>query len=179
MKATGIVRRIDELGRVVIPKEIRRAYHIRVGDPLEIYTNNEGGVVFKKFSPVEEMGKNATDYAEALSRATNKTVIICDRDKCIAASGSGKAGFLNRPISSSLDDFVVLRKDYFLTEGETPINSLDGVESYLYCMSPIISQGDIMGSVAFISDKNDGSLTDIDKALITVAALFLGNSLSE
>ena len=179
MKATGIVRRIDELGRVVIPKEIRRAYHIRVGDPLEIYTNNEGGVVFKKFSPVEEMGKNATDYAEALSKSTDKTVIVCDRDKCIAASGSGKMGFLNRSISSHLDDFVVLRKDYFLTEGETPLNSLDGVDSYLYCMSPIISQGDIMGSISFISDKNTGNVTEIDRALITVASTFLGNSLSE
>ena len=179
MKATGIVRRIDELGRVVIPKEIRRAYHIRVGDPLEIYTNNEGGVVFKKFSPVEEMGKNATDYAEALSRAINKTVIICDRDKCIAASGSGKAGFLNRPISSVLDDCVVLRKNYFLTDGEAPLNALDGVESYLYCMAPVISQGDIMGSVAFISDKTEGTVTDTERALIAVAADFLGNSLSE
>ncbi len=179
MKATGIVRRIDELGRVVIPKEIRRAYHIRVGDPLEIYTNNEGGVVFKKFSPVGEMGKTAKDYAEALSRATDKTVIICDRDKCIAASGSGKAGFLNRPVSSGFDDFVVLRKNYFLKEGETPMHSLDGVESYLYCMAPVISQGDILGAVAFISDKNSATITDCERSLITVAGDFLGNNLSE
>ena len=102
-----------------------------------------------------------------------------DRDKCIAASGSGKMGFLNRSISSHLDDFVVLRKDYFLTEGETPLNSLDGVDSYLYCMSPIISQGDIMGSISFISDKNTGVVNEIDRALITVASTFLGNSLSE
>ncbi len=179
MKATGIVRRIDELGRVVIPKEIRRAYQIRVGDPLEIYTDNEGGVVFKKYSPVGEMGKAAKDYAEALSKATNKTVIICDRDKCIAASGSGKAGFLNRPVSSYLDDLVVERKNFFLSENTATTHALNGVDSFIYCLTPIISQGDILGSISFISDKNSEAVTETDKTLITVAAEFLGNSLSE
>lgn len=164
---------------MVIPKEIRRAYHIRVGDPLEIYTDNEGGVVFKKFSPVGEMGKAAKDYAEALSKATDKTVIICDRDKCIAASGSGKMGFLNRPVSSFLDDMVVLRKSFFQGTDEKPQNGLDGVESFVYGLSPVICQGDILGSIAFISATEKAAVTDCEKTLLRVAADFLGNSLSE
>lgn len=179
MKATGIVRRIDELGRVVIPKEIRRAYKIRVGDPLEIYTDNEGGVVFKKFSPVGELSKDVKEYAEALSKATDKTVIICDRDKCVAASGSGKAGLLNRPVSSGLDDLAVLRAPYLKQEDEIIINGLDGVESSIFALAPIISQGDILGSVALISDTKEGKATENELTLIKVAANFLGNSLSE
>ena len=90
MKATGIVRRIDDLGRVVIPKEIRRTLRIREGDPLEIYTDREGEVIFKKYSPVGEPAGFASEYADALVQGTKLSVVICDRDHCIAAAGISK-----------------------------------------------------------------------------------------
>ena len=102
MKATGIVRRIDDLGRVVIPKEIRRTMRIREGDPLEIFTDNDGEVVFKKYSPVGEMSPFAAQYADVMSRACGLTVLICDRDHVVAAAGGAKKDFLERRISGQL-----------------------------------------------------------------------------
>ena len=93
MKATGIVRRIDDLGRVVIPKEIRRTMRIREGDPLEIFTDSDGEVVFKKYSPVGELTPFATQYADVMSRACSLPVLICDRDHVVAAAGVSKRDY--------------------------------------------------------------------------------------
>jgi AbrB family transcriptional regulator, stage V sporulation protein T len=88
MKATGIVRRIDDLGRVVIPKEIRRTLRIREGDPLEIFVDRDGEVILKKYSPISELGDFAKEYAEALYDSLGNPILICDRDTYIAVAGS-------------------------------------------------------------------------------------------
>ena len=110
MKATGIVRRIDDLGRVVIPKEIRRTMRIREGDPLEIYTNAGGEVIFKKYSPIEELSVFASQYADALGSATKLPIIICDRDHCIAAAGISKKEALERKVTPELESIINERK---------------------------------------------------------------------
>ena len=103
MKATGIVRRIDDLGRVVIPKEIRRTMRIREGDPLEIFTNNDGEVIFKKYSPLGERGEFAGVYAEVLGKVLTTPVLICDRDHVIAAAGLPKKEVLERRAAPALE----------------------------------------------------------------------------
>ena len=110
MKATGIVRRIDDLGRVVIPKEIRRTMRIREGDPLEIYTNAGGEVIFKKYSPIGELSVFASQYADALGVATKLPIIICDRDHCIAAAGISKKEALERKVTPELENIINERK---------------------------------------------------------------------
>ena len=102
MKATGIVRRIDDLGRVVIPKEIRRTMRIREGDPLEIFTDRDGEVIFKKYSPIGELGEFAVQYAETLSKTSGHSVCITDKESVIAVSGASKKEILEKRISSSL-----------------------------------------------------------------------------
>ena len=116
MKATGIVRRIDDLGRVVIPKEIRRTLRIREGDPLEIYTATDGEVIFKKYSPVGELSAFASQYAEVLSRVSGLPVIICDKDHVIAASGVSKRELLERRVSPVLENYMESRKSYTATQ---------------------------------------------------------------
>ena len=106
MKATGIVRRIDDLGRVVIPKEIRRTMRIREGDPLEIYTDREGEVIFKKYSPIGELASFATQYAETLHKSCNMSVIITDRDAVIACSGVSKKEYSDKQISDELEEII-------------------------------------------------------------------------
>jgi stage V sporulation protein T len=93
VKATGIVRRIDDLGRIVVPKEIRRTLRIREGDPLEIFTDREGEIILKKYSPIGELGQFAGEYAESLAQTTGYLVLVTDCDHVIAASGSGKKEF--------------------------------------------------------------------------------------
>ena len=102
MKATGIVRRIDDLGRVVVPKEIRRTLRIREGDPLEIFTDREGEIILKKYSPIGELSAFAGQYAESLAQTTGCLVCICDMDQVVAAAGSGKKELTDKYISSQL-----------------------------------------------------------------------------
>ncbi len=112
MKATGIVRRIDDLGRVVIPKEIRRTLRIREGDALEIFTDAQGGVIFKKYSPVGEMSTFAGQYAEVLNKVTNRPVVVCDRDHVIAVAGVSKKEYLERRVSPELEEYMQNRMSY-------------------------------------------------------------------
>lgn len=121
MKATGIVRRIDDLGRVVIPKEIRRTMRIREGDPLEIFTASDGEVIFKKYSPIGELSEFADQYAEVLCRATDLPVIITDRDHVISVSGISKKEYLERRISSELETLMESRTNYTASADEEPI----------------------------------------------------------
>lgn len=115
MKATGIVRRIDDLGRVVIPKEIRRTMRIREGTPLEIYTSVDGEVIFRKYSPVGEISGTADQYADVLYKVGGMPTVICDRDHVIAASGIQKKEVLERRVSSSLEDLIEQRKSLYRT----------------------------------------------------------------
>ena len=118
MKATGIVRRIDDLGRVVIPKEIRRTLRIREGDPLEIYTDSNGEVIFKKYSPVGEMSTFAAQYAEVLSRVSNLPTLISDRDHIIAAAGVPKREYLERRITPVIEEYMESRRNYMSQTGD-------------------------------------------------------------
>lgn len=179
MKATGIVRRIDDLGRVVIPKEIRRTMRIRVGDPLEIFTDHDGDVIFKKYSPVGEMGKSASDYCDALSKGTNKAVVICDRDHCIAASGISKSMVLERRVSAALEDVMEQRKPYALGAEQKEYNALEGIERPMCAAAPVIASSDVLGAVVLLTEENAAYPTETELKLLTVAAAYLGNSLSE
>ena len=145
MRATGIVRRIDDLGRVVVPKEIRRTLRIREGDPLEIFTDREGEIILKKYSPIGELGQFAGEYAESLSQATGHLVCITDRDHVIAASGQGKREFENKPISKQLEMMIEDRKNVVASKGEKEFVkiTLDDNGDYAeQSIGTIISEGD-------------------------------------
>ncbi len=155
MKATGIVRRIDDLGRVVIPKEIRRTMRIREGDPLEIFTNRDGEVIFKKYSPIGELGEFAVQYAESLAKTSNMPACITDRDTIIAVSGASKREFLEKPVSMELERLMSSKTSYTKEVGTAKVVPLvDGNEKYCACVVwPIIAEGDAIGSVVFFSDE--------------------------
>ena len=172
MKATGIVRRIDDLGRVVIPKEIRRTMRIHEGDPLEIYTNAGGEVIFKKYSPIGELSSFAVQYADALSKGTHLPVIICDRDHCIAASGISKKEVLERRVTSSLENIMEERRSVNYSSSES-YQALEGVNRNIRVGVPIINSGDVSGAVVLIEDENGNVANDSDIKLANVAASFL------
>lgn len=173
MKATGIVRRIDDLGRVVIPKEIRRTLRIREGDPLEIYTEKDGEVIFKKYSPIGELGDFAADYAETLAKASGCGACITDRDNVIAVSGVPKKELMEKPVSAELDNVMNERITLRYNSGKL-ISVADGNDKYSAgVVVPIVSEGDTIGSVLFI--MHDGERpTEIEDKLAESAAGFLG-----
>ncbi len=178
MKATGIVRRIDDLGRVVIPKEIRRTMRIREGDPLEIFTGPNEEVVFKKYSPVGEMGVFATQYADVMARACSLPVLICDRDHIIAVAGESKKEYLDRRISPQLEQAMEDRQ-VVVANASRRLYAAEGKERPVGVMAPIIAAGDLAGCVCILCDEKGAVPSDSDQKLAQVAAAFLGKQMEE
>lgn len=175
MRATGIVRRIDDLGRVVVPKEIRRTLKIREGDPLEIFTDREGEVVLKKYSPIGEIKTFATQYAESLGNYTDHSIIITDRDTVIAAAG-GRKELLDRNISKEFEN--ILEDRVMVKENTKNIPITDYEESKLSkIIQPIICEGDVIGAVVMMLKDEYAKITDSDCRLVMVAADFLGKQM--
>ena len=156
MKATGIVRRIDDLGRVVIPKEIRRTMRIREGDPLEIFTNNDGEVIFKKYSLLGELGKFAGAYAEVLGKVLTTPVLICDRDHVIAAAGLPKKEVLERRAAPALEEIMESRQSYILENPQSsPVYAVEGYNRPAAAVYPILAAGDVCGAVILSAGEDD------------------------
>ena len=175
MKATGIVRRVDDLGRIVIPKEIRRTLRIREGDPLEIYTEKDGGVIFRKYSPMGDLQEFAAQMCESIGYATGHIAAVSDRDSIIALHGAPKRDLMDKPNSTELERLMEQRKHYLYKSGDAPIFATDGAEKYqLGVASPILSQGDLMGCVMLLLDESGSPLQESDQSLAKTAAGFLG-----
>lgn len=180
MKATGIVRRIDDLGRVVIPKEIRRTLRIREGDPLEIFTNVDGEVIFKKYSPIGEISETASQYADVLAKIGGCPAAICDRDHIIAISGMQKKEVLERRVSSSLEDLIEQRKSHVYRSFEdNRLVPIEGVDKYAIACSPIISQGDVSGAVMMLEGDGAEYATPEKAALVEAAAMYFSKQMEE
>lgn len=181
MKATGIVRRIDDLGRVVIPKEIRRTLRIREGDPLEIFTDREGEIILKKYSPIGELGAFAKEYAESLAQNAGHITCIVDKDQIIAVSGGGKKEFMEKHISSELEKVINSRNIHVATRNENnfvPILEDDENSSYNHeLITPIISEGDVLGAVVMLSD--DKKMGEVEEKLAQTASGFLGKQMEQ
>ena len=180
MKATGIVRRIDDLGRVVIPKEIRRTLRIREGDPLEIFTASDGEVIFKKYSPMGEISHFSGQYSDVLSRTSELPVIITDRDHVISVSGMPKRDILERRLSTDMEKLMENRESYIKEKGSHKVLfPLEDCEVEAGIAIPVISSGDITGSVIFLIPESGGNFSDTDIKLAQVAAAFLGKQMEE
>jgi len=182
MKATGIVRRIDDLGRVVIPKEIRRTLRIREGDPLEIFTDKEGEIILKKYSPIGELGTFAKEYADVLSQTTGHVVCISDRDQIIAAAGPGKADYLEKPISKQLENAINERDTIIATPDEkkyVSILSEEVNEDLSELIMPILAEGDAIGAVILFNKETKEKMGELEQKLAQAAAGFLGRQMEQ
>lgn len=181
MKATGIVRRIDDLGRVVVPKEIRRTMRIREGQSMEIYTGREGEIILKKYSPMEELAECAAGFAKSISAVTGCLVCVSDQEQIVAASGPEQKNYLGKSISSRLEEAISNRKMVIAKPGEKAYFSIledDGAAPPLpELIFPILSSGDAIGSV-ILCEKNKETMPDeAEKKLLQVAATYLGREM--
>ena len=180
MKATGIVRRIEDLGRVVIPKEIRRTMRIREGEPLEIYTSADGEVIFKKYSPINELSEGAVQAAEVISKLGSATAVVFDNDHVVAVSGASKREYSQRRLSPALEELLAQRKSYeYTNSAESAVYPVEGMKAHALAVAPIISNGDISGAVAFVAEKDNECATMKQALLAKTAALFLGKQIEE
>jgi AbrB family transcriptional regulator (stage V sporulation protein T) len=186
LKATGIVRRIDDLGRVVIPKEIRRTLRIREGDPLEIFVDREGEVILKKYSPINELGNFAKEYADSLHEAIGHIACIADRDVIVAVSGAPKKEFLDKAVGPAVEKVMEERKTALipkagehdacegcLTEDEEECKFTSEV------IAPIITQGDPIGAVIICSKEPNVRMGELELKLAETAAGFLAKQMEQ
>lgn len=182
MKATGVVRRIDDLGRVVIPKEIRKVHRIKEGDPLEIFTDKEGEIILKKYSPIGELTEFASNYAETISKTTGHITCITDKDTVIAVSGGAKKDFLEKNLSKELEE-VIENKEVFKSkennEISIPITQNEGRERIYnsQVIYPIIADGDVIGSVILLAKDQSKKMGEVEDKIAQSAAGFLGSHL--
>ena len=182
MKATGIVRRIDDLGRVVVPKEIRRTLRIREGDPLEIFTDRQGEIILKKYSPIGELSIFAKEYAESLATTLGCTVCITDHDQIVAAAGYGKKELQDKFISKRLESVLNGREQILASMGDKKFVPLteENVEEYAsQVICPIICEGDVLGSVALLEKNDKKKMGETEQKLALCAAKFLGRQMEQ
>ena len=182
MKATGVVRRIDDLGRVAIPKEIRKTLRIKEGDPLEIFTDREGQVILKKYSPIGELSEFATGYAETLSKTTGHIACITDKDTIIAVSGGSKKEFLEQDVSEELEKLMEDKEVYTSKENSDkamPItkNDKNDKKNNAQIVYPIISNGDTIGTVILMSKDANTKMNEVEKKVDQSAATFLASQM--
>ena len=182
MKATGVVRRIDDLGRVVIPKEIRKTLRIKEGDPLEIFTDREGQVILKKYSPIGELSEFATGSAETLAKTTGHIACITDKDTIIAVSGGSKKEFLEQDVSQELEKLMEDKEVYTSKENSDmamPITKNDTNEkkNKSQIVYPIISNGDTIGTVILMSKDSNTKMNEVEKKVAQSAATFLASQM--
>lgn len=182
MKATGIVRRIDDLGRVVIPKEIRRTLRIKEGTPLEIFTDREGEIILKKYSPIGELSIFAKEYAEALAQTTGLVTCITDHDQVVAAAGQGSKEYSGKGISRDLEEVISAREGKCLNVGERgkiPVTEEQREVPYAQVVQPIICAGDAIGSVILMGKSEKDVFGNPEKMLVQTAAGFLGRQMEQ
>ena len=182
MKATGVVRRIDDLGRVVIPKEIRKTLRIKEGDPLEIFTDREGEIILKKYSPIGELSEFATEYAETLAKTTGHIACITDKDMVIAVSGGSKKEYLEQGISPELEQIMDDKENYTSKENNNisiPMikNESKEKKNNAQVVYPIIADGDAIGTVILLSKDENVKMTEVEQKVVQSAASFLGTQM--
>jgi AbrB family transcriptional regulator (stage V sporulation protein T) len=184
MKATGIVRRIDDLGRVVIPKEIRRTLRIREGDPLEIFTDREGGVILKKYSPIGELSDFSKEYAESLHSTLGNIILIADKDSIVSVSGAPKKEYGDKKVSMELEKVMEERHTVRMGEGDAkiiPIMDDEDIQSKYssQVIAPIVTEGDVIGAVIILSTQEKSKFGDLEEKIAETAASFLGKQMEQ
>ena len=184
MKATGIVRRVDDLGRIVIPKEIRRTMRLKEGEPLEIYTGGDSSITLKKYSPIKELGTYADEYSEALCNVLGCPVIITDNDSVVSVSGASKKEYASMPISGEMERVLSTFKPMFTSQvsSSTPItltvNEKDSSDYYAQCICPIILNSDVIGGVVAFSKMPNRLYEQSAMSAVRATAMLASRQLS-
>lgn len=177
MRATGVVRRIDDLGRIVIPKEIRRTMRMREGDPLEIFTGTEGEIVLKKYSMIGQLADFSRNYADNLYKVSGLSCVICDNDQVIAFGGPGRKEATGKPITKDIEELITSRMSYFKQfPGEKSIYTHNTSSSPAVGITPIINSGDCAGVVALLAEDGQ-TLTETQKKLLVLTSTLLAGNL--
>ena len=181
MKITGLTRRVDSLGRIVIPKELRRMLHIKEGSPLEIYMDADETIVLKKYSQVGSLKNISQAYAQSLSKVTGAMVCVADRDEIIAAAGKNHTKYIGRAPSKELEDIIDKRKSVLYSKKDDnliPVVKDDKADCEAQVIAAIVHDGDSAGAVILCAYDEKAYKPDIAEKLVSAAAEFLSGQLA-
>lgn len=176
VRPTGIVRRIDELGRIVVPKELRRTLRIREGDSVEIYVDENANIVLKKYSPVGQLKTMSRDMAEALAESSGLVALVCDKDLVLASAGAGAPDLTDRSIGGAVEKSMNERQVllvHFSGGGESSSivdKSADGFVIVSAAIAPIVVEGEAVGAVVVGTTSNKSTVGDLEESLVVAAA---------
>ena len=182
MKATGLVRRIDNLGRIIIPKEVRKELRIREGNQIEIFTYSEGSIIFKKYSPIRELTDFVNKYGKSLEQIVGNIIIICDKDNIISVNGVTQEKYLQKKVSLDLEKVMENTKSLIFGKGRSKTIPLfvDEVIDGKYTaqiISPIFSGKYVVGAVIIVSTEQNKNFGQLELKSAETAAIFLGNKI--
>ena len=175
MKATGVVRRIDELGRIVIPKEIRRTLKIREGTPLEIYSGDSGELILKKYSPLIDIASVANEVAESIFATLQKNVIVTNMESIVAACGPNKNHYINKAIDGQIERLINQRKSQIISLHEQSVMFFRDTDTKSFVISPILEGGDVYGSIIIFAANL--SVGESEKMMASSFADFVGKQI--
>ncbi len=175
MKATGVVRRIDELGRIVIPKEIRKTLHIKEGENLEIYIDNET-IILKKYSTIHNLNELAQTLTDSISNLIKQNVFITDNDNVVAVSGDLKKHYLGEKISDEMEEHIK-KRNQILESDKKGLKITEKEEEGSYTYAPIIANGDALGMVLILSKED--ALSEKEEQIVKIVANFLSKHLEQ
>lgn len=175
MRATGIIRKIDDLGRIVVPKELRRVLKIREGDPVEIYTDSQGQIILKKYSPIGEMGENVTTYAALIAQMSGCRVLLTDREQVVAVEGRGKKELEGRRISKEMEHILEDRSLVNTGKTKKPVEIVEGeTMADVQIICPILCESDVIGAIVLLGSDKQKELGELEGKIANMAAAFLG-----
>ena len=183
MKATGIVRRIDDLGRVVVPKEIRKVLRIREGDPLEIYTGTTGEVILKKYSPITGLKEIAKSVADGVSEETAKTCIVVDNNAVVCVGRNKNKELVGKEISQELFKMLCERKSSIINradmENATPITQGEEQPFENLVIVPIVALGDCYGGIILADNDKGSRFTMAELRYLNLASKLISGQLED
>ena len=181
MKATGMIRRVDELGRIVIPKEIRKSLRMKEGTPIEIFMGTDDDIVLKKYSPLKELNDYALEAVEAIFTSLEYPTLLVDKDEVLQVSGVNKTEYINKPISNSIEKIILDRKVTLLNKLENAtmceIIKEDNSEYTSQIIVPINASGDILGAIILFSKEESVVFRELEVKTLSVMANFLAKQL--